>query len=1047
MTDLTSPQLQQQYEGTRLAAAAYGAAPIKALLATIPSPEALATGVSKILAGQGFTAAQANSFVSIYTPVAALDQDGEGAVLFRVNGTDQIATAVRGTDKSTLDNAFNDITLADTAFALNHLPTYQTTLIANFVLSETRPAGQSVPQFAVQGINSNADDLSVALSNSTAAFGDITGQLQTPLNMPRIVQTGTVLGTGRALGTCVDAAGHSEGSPEVTVVGSAIAQCMRITTVNGPGVSLVQMQSVADQITQQAGLPRQNLALQNQLNSQLNLGTAGVSIIDGLNDGLPGTNITLGIPTSLGGVVGSHSSLVAMNTAEEALFRGDLTQRISLVGRVTVGNEMTGGAESTNFPNTQGSGRGSLNPDVVAPATTVYNSATALSNAPINSSGGSTPNYVVQPGDTVGGIAIKLGLTPFQYSEYLKSVYGPDADLNRIVAGRELPVPAYASHAGSAPGTSNAQLTATPSADNDYQPGASNGEAEAAAYIESQNSSTPANDSSAIYDQLVDAFNNAPTNNAQLAEGVQYADAGNNDVLSDAGGGDGSAEGDSAPNDPLALAEYAPAAPETIASASQAELAQQAALEEAQFNAAANNAASALSLVNSLANLQHFDKLTDLSKLQSLVGLYNQIDNLGQAGVVLSGTTAQVSGDTGGNLPGDLGQWGAGLSLITALQGNDPIAQASAAGAFYNSIGSASSNIPLPYLQALNLIGAIESGNTISMVSSAVAFIPGWGTAASIAISIIAPLLADKPPPPEGAIHYEWDANGNIQIKLDFNQSGGGAMAQSTAQSVQGLLNSIVQSINDQTADTSDKVAINPYLLPRVGYSQSGGAWIEMTTPDGGSYREVIQGNNLAQRLFDVLTENGGIAPVWQGQTQLGHMQQLLAQGAGQGEIAAQLGARAGGHAYHGNQAYALEGNATESADFMTQSFGALVVHLNTDAVQASVQALQGLQDQQAEHAEQTAVQTSTLYRDTEGDGYYEKTEWVSATDVNGNLQGLLVIDYNGNGQIETRDILNLGGSVESVCYLFDSFSSRFHGRQRQFLFKSANTSQWRIAA
>lgn len=120
MTDLTTSQLQQQYEGTRLAAAAYGAASIKALLATNPSPEALATGVSQILIGQGFTAAQANNFVQMYTPVAALDKDGAGAVLFRVNGTDQIATAVRGTDKSTLDNAFNDIALADSAGQFAH---------------------------------------------------------------------------------------------------------------------------------------------------------------------------------------------------------------------------------------------------------------------------------------------------------------------------------------------------------------------------------------------------------------------------------------------------------------------------------------------------------------------------------------------------------------------------------------------------------------------------------------------------------------------------------------------------------------------------------------------------------------------------------------------------------------------------------------------------------------------------------------------------------------------------------------------------------------
>jgi hypothetical protein len=36
----------------------------------------------------------------------------------------------------------------------------------------------------------------------------------------------------------------------------------------------------------------------------------------------------------------------------------------------------------------------------------------------------------------------------------------------------------------------------------------------------------------------------------------------------------------------------------------------------------------------------------------------------------------------------------------------------------------------------------------------------------------------------------------------------------------------------------------------------------------------------------------------------------------------------------------------------------------------------------------------------------------VSATDAHGNAQGLLVLDFNNNGAIETRDILNLGGNA-----------------------------------
>jgi len=76
-----------------------------------------------------------------------------------------------------------------------------------------------------RGINSNTDDLLRATGDTLASAGGEKGSAPNLVTMPVMVQTSTVMGTGRAVGTCVDAAAHSEGSPEITTLGSAIAQC------------------------------------------------------------------------------------------------------------------------------------------------------------------------------------------------------------------------------------------------------------------------------------------------------------------------------------------------------------------------------------------------------------------------------------------------------------------------------------------------------------------------------------------------------------------------------------------------------------------------------------------------------------------------------------------------------------------------------------------------------------------------------------------------------------------------------------------------------
>jgi len=139
----------------------------------------------------------------------------------------------------------------------------------------------------------------------------------------------------------------------------------------------------------------------------------------------------------------------------------------------------------------------------------------------------------------------------------------------------------------------------------------------------------------------------------------------------------------------------------------------------------------------------------------------------------------------------------------------------------------------------------------------------------------------------------------------------------------------------------------------------------------------------------------GAIAPAWQVQTQQMHYQQALQEGQTQEQAEANLRLGIGGQAVAGDEAFSLQGNAAESADFKSQTFGALVVHLNDNS---EVQAAQ--------------TQLNTVLRDVEGDGYFEQTQTVATKDSAGNLQAVLTIDFNGDGVIQTRDILNFGGNT-----------------------------------
>jgi hypothetical protein len=428
--------------------------------------------------------------------------------------------------------------------------------------------------------------------------------------------------------------------------------------------------------------------------------------------------------------------------------------------------------------------------------------------------------------------------------------------------------------------------------------------------------------------------------------------------------------------------------------------------DQAQYNAATQQQAAAM--FNSLMAAGHWDDLSDLGKFSTLVNLYNATDKLGEA-----------FGATGDNLPGDLGAAAGWLSLAQGLQSGDNLVIANGINiisdhaldnALGEAFGSSSAGQAVPYLSyALALRNFADNPEQALFTAAGTYLGEGLGAAlggpigAAIGGAIggmiggmVGGLFGDDdpPPPPEGAVHFSWDVNGHIQHTIDYNQSGGGDAADSVAASVQSMLQSLVDAQNAKSASTADDIAINPYLLPKFGFSGNS-AWMEVVLPDGSTVREGMDHEGFAQRLLEVLQDNGGLAPAWQVQTQHLHYQHALQEGQTQEQAEAPLRLGAGGQAYAGDDAFSLQGNAAESADFKSQTFGALVVHLNDNP---TVQAAQ--------------TQMSQVLRDVEGDGYFESTQAVAATDSAGNLQAVLTLDFNGNGLIETRDILNLGGNV-----------------------------------
>ena len=250
-------------------------------------------------------------------------------------------------------------------------------------------------------------------------------------------------------------------------------------------------------------------------------------------------------------------------------------------------------------------------------------------------------------------------------------------------------------------------------------------------------------------------------------------------------------------------------------------------------------------MLNSFTAANNWNHLRDVGKLSALVNLYNSTDKLGEALAA-----------TGDNLPGDLSVAAGYLQLAQGLQSGDSLIIANGINvvsdhaldnAMNNALGSTAEGEAVPYLSYALAVRNFEENPEVAIGTMAGTYI-GEGLGAAFGGPIGAAIGGaiggmiggafggmfggGPPPPPEGAAHFSWDESGHIQHTVDYNQSGGGDAANNIAASVQTMLQNLVDAHNAQTASTADDIAINPYLLPRMGFSGSG-SWMEVVLPDG----------------------------------------------------------------------------------------------------------------------------------------------------------------------------------------------------------------------
>ena len=560
-----------------------------------------------------------------------------------------------------------------------------------------------------------------------------------------------------------------------------------------------------------------------------------------------------------------------------------------------------------NFPDTAGAGQGVTNPNdprLIGPIestqedspSSYFDASTALPSV-TNSTDPSVGIYTIQPGDTITSIAQRLGMSVAELSEFVRSQYGPNADLNSIVAGHGLPVPAdrleaYGEQLLEQVNVPGAGYDDTPVPVEDVLDGFTPDDAGLTVQLdtelpdigevptpgepiviadsgegvqtdggvingygetpESTVTTAPEQDWPSVLDTL------GPTQTEALAQGLK--DSGLDPAaLNVIGLPDGSSMVTNEEGDVVGyLSEgygqttvFTNLAGEEVITDAYGQQWSREELDQLQ------QADMGLSLLNSVVGLENWSQLNDAQRLNTLVSLYNQIDNLsagalpgnlGGAGGALGGLLTLVGGIENDNA---LQALSGGIQLGNALgslmgQGSNIVSTAIADSVVGQSLGvSAGQVVPI-----LNLIIALDNieENPWGAVAAAAAFIPVYGQIIAAVITIVSTFFPADIDPSVGEASVHIDENGAVVVNTTVDDEGGGSTAAHWAEALAHMA--------QQAGMNAPQAGAAAQHLPSVGYyydpdgfnfeGSAGQLVLRWTEADGTERQRVYDSSGMA---------------------------------------------------------------------------------------------------------------------------------------------------------------------------------------------------------